>query len=248
VETRGRRALGQREAPARLFRLEGGLGRWAARTSGRPPLPDEVSKPSCRASRVARDAVASLGQDDDPRAAGRRPDRCPISSSKRKATAARVRVYLEVMGYWSRAAVWKRVELVQAGLAERVLFAVSSRLSVSEEVLDGRPAGCPLRLQGNDERARDRRAPRPAGGPERQTGRGGCDHAGGGRPRRWRSVLPAGTGHGGRQPSPARVLPAASSPCRRRPGGPSPLLRPHRGRHPACNPRHRTSTLRLRTF
>ena len=41
------------------------------------------------------------------------------------------------MGYWSRAAVWKRVELVQAGLAERVLFAVSSRLRVSEEVLDG---------------------------------------------------------------------------------------------------------------
>ena len=39
------------------------------------------------------------------------------------------------MGYWSRAAVWKRVELVQAGLAERILFAVSSRLRVSEEVL-----------------------------------------------------------------------------------------------------------------
>ena len=39
------------------------------------------------------------------------------------------------MGYWSRAAVWQRVELVRAGLAERVLFAVSSRLRVSEEVL-----------------------------------------------------------------------------------------------------------------
>jgi predicted nuclease of restriction endonuclease-like RecB superfamily len=43
--------------------------------------------------------------------------------------------YLEVMGYWSRDAVWKRVELVQAGLSERVIFAVSSRLRVSEEVL-----------------------------------------------------------------------------------------------------------------
>jgi len=41
------------------------------------------------------------------------------------------------MGYWSRAAVWKRVELVQAGLRERILFAVSSRLRVSEDVLDG---------------------------------------------------------------------------------------------------------------
>jgi predicted nuclease of restriction endonuclease-like RecB superfamily len=50
---------------------------------------------------------------------------------------ANERVYLEVMGYWSRAAVWKRVELVQAGLAERILFAVSAHLRVSEEVLDG---------------------------------------------------------------------------------------------------------------
>jgi hypothetical protein len=39
------------------------------------------------------------------------------------------------MGYWSRAAVWKRVELVHAGLAERILFAVSAKLRVSEEVL-----------------------------------------------------------------------------------------------------------------
>jgi predicted nuclease of restriction endonuclease-like RecB superfamily len=50
---------------------------------------------------------------------------------------SRERVYLEVMGYWSRAAVWKRVELVEAGLGARILFAVSARLRVSEEVLDG---------------------------------------------------------------------------------------------------------------
>jgi uncharacterized protein len=43
--------------------------------------------------------------------------------------------YLEVLGYWSRAAVWRRVELASQGLKERVLFAVSSRLRVSEEVL-----------------------------------------------------------------------------------------------------------------
>jgi len=47
----------------------------------------------------------------------------------------RDRVYLEVMGYWSRDAVWKRVELVQRGLPQRILFAVSSRLRVSEDVL-----------------------------------------------------------------------------------------------------------------
>ena len=46
------------------------------------------------------------------------------------------RIYLEVMGYWSREAVWRRVELVQAGLPEHMIFAVSNRLRVSEKVLD----------------------------------------------------------------------------------------------------------------
>lgn len=44
-------------------------------------------------------------------------------------------VFLEVLGFWSRDAVWKRVELVQAGLDRKILFAVSSRLRVSEAVL-----------------------------------------------------------------------------------------------------------------
>jgi hypothetical protein len=45
-------------------------------------------------------------------------------------------VFLEVLGFWSREAVWKRVELVQARLPYRVLFAVPRRLRVSEDVLD----------------------------------------------------------------------------------------------------------------
>lgn len=45
-------------------------------------------------------------------------------------------VHLEVMGFWSRAAVWKRVELIEAGLPHRIIFAVPKRLRVSEEVLD----------------------------------------------------------------------------------------------------------------
>ncbi len=45
-------------------------------------------------------------------------------------------VYLEVLGFWSRDAVWRRVDLVQAGLPYRVIFAVSERLRVSAEVLD----------------------------------------------------------------------------------------------------------------
>jgi predicted nuclease of restriction endonuclease-like RecB superfamily len=45
-------------------------------------------------------------------------------------------VFVEVLGYWSRATVWKRIELAERGLGERILFCVSSRLRVSEEVLD----------------------------------------------------------------------------------------------------------------
>lgn len=45
------------------------------------------------------------------------------------------RAYLEVMGYWSRDAVWRRVELVEAGLPQSIIFAASSRLRVSEEAL-----------------------------------------------------------------------------------------------------------------
>lgn len=50
-------------------------------------------------------------------------------------------VLLEVMGFWSRDAVWKRVELVEAGLPQKMLFAVSSRLRVSEAVLDDDASG-----------------------------------------------------------------------------------------------------------
>jgi predicted nuclease of restriction endonuclease-like RecB superfamily len=45
------------------------------------------------------------------------------------------RVFLEVLGFWSRAAVWKRVEMAEAGLPFPVVFAVSKHLRVSEEVL-----------------------------------------------------------------------------------------------------------------
>jgi uncharacterized protein len=46
------------------------------------------------------------------------------------------RVHFEMLGYWSRAAVWRRVELAEAGLPEPVVFGVNQRLRVSEEVLD----------------------------------------------------------------------------------------------------------------
>jgi len=58
-------------------------------------------------------------------------------------------IYLEVMGFWSRDAVWRRVDLVRGGLDERVIFAVSSRLRVSEEVLDGDLPGILLVYKGS---------------------------------------------------------------------------------------------------
>jgi predicted nuclease of restriction endonuclease-like RecB superfamily len=45
-------------------------------------------------------------------------------------------VYLELLGYWSRDAVWKRVEIVRRGFPHKIVFALSSRLRVSEEVLE----------------------------------------------------------------------------------------------------------------
>jgi uncharacterized protein len=46
-------------------------------------------------------------------------------------------VHVEVLGFWSRDAVWQRVELARQGLPHKLLFAVSSRLRVSEAVLEG---------------------------------------------------------------------------------------------------------------
>jgi len=49
--------------------------------------------------------------------------------------------YIEVLGFWSRDAVWRRIELAQKGLGARVVFCVSSRLRVSEDALpDDLPA------------------------------------------------------------------------------------------------------------
>ena len=49
------------------------------------------------------------------------------------------RVHFELLGFWSREAVWRRVELVRAGLPHRILFAVSKNLRVGEAVLDETP-------------------------------------------------------------------------------------------------------------
>jgi predicted nuclease of restriction endonuclease-like RecB superfamily len=109
-----------------VFRLEGGA---SGAKAAPPPLADDVAalvasfKRLGTAWRVAR-ATAIL---DLPGVGLCVPD----LTFERAST----KVHLEVMGYWSRDAVWRRVELVQQGLAAPILFAVSSRLRVSEAVL-----------------------------------------------------------------------------------------------------------------
>jgi len=46
-------------------------------------------------------------------------------------------VLVELLGFWSRDAVFRRIEAAERGLSGRVLFVVSSRLRVSEQLLDG---------------------------------------------------------------------------------------------------------------
>lgn len=46
-------------------------------------------------------------------------------------------VYVEVLGFWSRDAVFARVELAARGLGAPVVFVASAKLRVSEELLEG---------------------------------------------------------------------------------------------------------------
>ena len=50
-------------------------------------------------------------------------------------------VFLEAFGFWSRAAVWNRVEAIRKGFPARILLAVGKQLRVSEEVLGEEDAG-----------------------------------------------------------------------------------------------------------
>ncbi len=100
--------------------------------SASPPaaLTDEVERLRAQLSERARGWRIGISQDllDLPGVGVCVPDLVFEKRGKR--------VYLEVLGYWSRDAVWRRVEMAERGLAgEKVLFAVSSRLRVSEAVL-----------------------------------------------------------------------------------------------------------------
>jgi predicted nuclease of restriction endonuclease-like RecB superfamily len=58
------------------------------------------------------------------------PDLCFVR------TADGERVHFELLGFWSREAVFRRIDLVRAGLPQKILFAASKSLRVGEALLD----------------------------------------------------------------------------------------------------------------
>jgi predicted nuclease of restriction endonuclease-like RecB superfamily len=142
------------------FRAGGGEGVAGERTSGpartaatpNPPLSEEVATLLERLA--ARESARESGWTVAPATAildlpgagicvpdlvftrGKGKGDATRSSSRASSRATPpVQVYLEVMGFWSREAVWRRVELIERGLPHRILFAVSKHLRVSEAVL-----------------------------------------------------------------------------------------------------------------
>ena len=109
------------------FRAMGGVS-GAASTD--PPLPDEI------AELVRR--FTDLGTAWKVRTCERVVDLPGVGLSVPDLVFARGGdiVFFEALGFWSRDAVFRRVELVERGIGHKMIFAVSSRLRVSEEVLD----------------------------------------------------------------------------------------------------------------
>ena len=50
-------------------------------------------------------------------------------------------VFFEAFGFWSRKAVWQRIETIRRGFPSRIILAVSKNLRVSEELLGDEQAG-----------------------------------------------------------------------------------------------------------
>jgi predicted nuclease of restriction endonuclease-like RecB superfamily len=117
------------------FRAAGGddtRGERAEHDNGASDLPDEIATLLARLAARDSDWIASPATAilDLPGAGLCIPDLV-----FRRRAGAGTPVYLEVLGYWSREAVWRRVELIERGLPHRILFAVSKHLRVSEAAL-----------------------------------------------------------------------------------------------------------------
>jgi uncharacterized protein len=121
------------------FRLAGATSAVVARPAEAPPgdtLPDELATFVGAFARLTTDwkidrAPAIL---DLPGAGLCVPDLCFV----RNADGARV--HFELLGFWSREAVFRRIDLVRAGLPHKILFAASKSLRVGEALLDDTPS------------------------------------------------------------------------------------------------------------
>jgi uncharacterized protein len=111
------------------FRLR---GRATAETASEPELPDELAtfvaafERAGAGWRIER-APAIL---DLPGAGLCVPDLAFVRQSDG------ARVFFELLGFWSREAVFRRIDLVRAGLPHKILFAASKSLRVGEALLD----------------------------------------------------------------------------------------------------------------
>lgn len=101
----------------------------AAAASDEVPLPDEVQALLDAVNASKSDWRATRAEEvfDLPGLGTVVPD-LVLKNGKKK-------VFVEVLGFWSREAVWRRVELAERGLPQKMIFACSERLRVSEEVL-----------------------------------------------------------------------------------------------------------------
>jgi len=118
------------------FRIGGGAVAAAAAAAGDPPpLPDELGAFVAAFERL--DSGWTIDREpaifDLPGAGVCIPDLAFVRGRDG------ARVHFELCGFWSREGVWRRVELVRAGLPHRILFAVSKNLRVGEAVLDETP-------------------------------------------------------------------------------------------------------------
>jgi len=115
------------------YHLRGGRDDLCAEAPGRPGLPDDVAVLLADLRGLESEFSVSPAEDilDLPGIGVCVPDLIFVHR------ASKARVFFEVLGFWSRAAVWKRVEMATAGLPHPIVFAVGKHLRVSEEVLAG---------------------------------------------------------------------------------------------------------------
>jgi len=116
-----------KERTALTFHASGGS---AAPARSAPQLPDDLSELMRRFAELGTDWTARVNERvlDLPGVGLCIPDLVFARGSDE--------IYFESLGFWSRDAVFRRVEMVERGLPHKMLFAVSTRLRVSEEVLD----------------------------------------------------------------------------------------------------------------